>query len=418
MKKIFLNSLIFISIVTTSAIAHKDTYPRFAVSNKDISAVLNNGITVPVNSKKELPADITFACADIKYKDGKLKFCECGDGIYMSFRTAQVILNEREQAVVSPYWGIFWHYLKQFGLPIWLIDSRGAPHAMALEEFAELGGKYASSLANLQKDPVFAKLSQKTVKSIQDIDQYKGIIVYRASRESKRDCSEVALFKKQYPQFLFVNTNARDIVKRKDKTYETFVKAHLEDYVPVTKVYSSKNADEATKDIFNTIPSDWVIIKPVFSSLACGVNVVDKKDLHSFLQLILHNKKNIKSSHRGLTYWRNNKTKQFVAAEYAPSKTIYKDNAPYDPTMRIVYMMSHNNGKIYVNVIAGFWKIPVESLQNKNVTLTEKHVTIAHAGAYYSGILADKKDWREIKSILEEILPKFYTAILEQNATA
>src|SRR5271157_2695887 len=106
-KLILRNNIIlfFLCSLSISPIIHAtDRYDPFAMSREDIQVVLKSEIAIPVPSQQKLPADISYACADIKYKDGALKFCECGDGIYMSFRTAKVRINNRVQDIVSPYW--------------------------------------------------------------------------------------------------------------------------------------------------------------------------------------------------------------------------------------------------------------------------------------------------------------------------
>lgn len=414
MKKILFAAL---PLLWNSIIAH-DTYAPFAVSTEDLHMVLKDTFTVPVSCKQKLPADIMYACADIKYKDGVLKFCECGDGIYMSFRTAQVRLNNHIQDAVSPYWGIFWHYLKQFNLPMWLVDDRGPQNAMALDVFEHLGGRYCKNFSKLKADPLFKELITGDVAHRSAIKDYKGIIVYRASHEKDRDGRLTKWVQDKYPKFLFVNMLSRDYVKRKDNTYQLFVNANLQKYIPQFKLYPTIYDPMLAQQIqtdFNTF--DPLVIKPTYSSLAQGVNIIAQKDLDDFLKLILRDNATISlQAHRCFSYWRTRRLPTFLVSECAESKTIYKDGKPYDPTMRVVFILHHDQGIIHCNVIAGFWKIPVKSLAD-NVSLTDKHVTIAHAGAYYSGILADSADWQEIKGILQHVLPQMYQTILEKNAS-
>lgn len=82
--------------------------------------------------------------------------------------------------------------------------------------------------------------------------------------------------------------------------------------------------------------------------------------------------------------------------------------------MRIVFFMYHNNGRIQANVLGGFWKIPVKSL-DENVLLTDKHVTIAHAGDQYTGILVDQYDMDNIKKKFAPVLAGAYKTMLQQG---
>lgn len=414
--KFFLKKLLFFTLCSFfyGVYAH-DAYAPFTLGETDIQAVLAKTHLTTCTSKDVLPADITFVCADIKYKDGQLKFCECGDGLYMSFRTANVAINDKDMHLVSPYWGIFWHYLAQFDLPIWHVEARGEAHAMALEELAKIGGKYVNSISMLAKDTLFKKLSRRPLSAYNNIKKYLGIVVYRARDERQRENKIITDFKKAHPQFLYVNRFACPFMRRKDTTFALFEQAGLSSFLPRLKLYDTHYTPALTASILRDFQGvDRFVIKPTSSTLSCGVNVIDKKDLDAFLKLILKDKQKLTSEiHRCFTYWRLCNPTKFVVSEYAPSREIIKDGHPYDPTMRIVFMMHHNKGIIGVNVIAGFWKIPVTPLDEKKGSLTDKHVTIAHSGAYFSGILVDKKDWTDIECILQSMLPQWYETMLK-----
>ena len=413
MQKSYLLTL-FILLSTT--LAASDIYQRFTMRQTDIDAVLDNAIISTIASKTQLPADISYVCADIKSDGEKLTFCECGDGIYMSFRAADVELNGHKQNVVSPYWGIFWHYLKRFNLPIWHVGATGPAHAMAMHELEKVGGMHFQNLQELAKDPLFKRISQQPFNKTNAIKSHKGIIVYRAKTEQTRDCKAFIDFQKNHPQFLFVNALARDHIKRKDHTYSLFHKAHLDQHIPRHKVYSTSYNQTLAQQICNDIDSELLIIKPVFSSLSNGVNAIDRGNLDNLLKLILRDKNDIElNAHRCFGHWRRSHAGSFIASEYVPSKTIYKDKKPYDPTMRVVFMLHHDNNVITTTLIAGFWKIPVKSLTD-NVSHTDQRITIAHAGAYYSGIMMDNQDWYNIKNILHAILPQLYETMLTQEA--
>ena len=412
MKKINL-ILLIASIIDL----HATSYPPFMVSESDSTGVINRGVTVPVTTAPHLPADISFACADIKYHEGSLKFCECGDGIYMSLRTATVALNDHPQDAVAPYWGIFWHYLAQFRLPLWLVGNIEPETALARATFKQLGGSCRQNLLQLEQDENFKKACESTFIPQSRINAYRGIIIFRSGSERGRDGDAIRDFRRNHPEFLYVNSIARPYLIRKDATSEIFKAAGLAQLIPAAKTYGSNYSSTLTQQILNDFPDQWLIIKPTSSSLANGVNLVDRNNLEEFLRLILRDKKNIScNAPRGLSYWRTAHPSHFFVSSYAPSHLIYKDNLPYDPTMRIVFMMYHDKGVINITVIAGFWKIPVESLAATEATLTARHITIAHAGDYYTGILVDPHDWNDIKEILDNNLPTLYQTILEHHA--
>ncbi|NDD55743.1 hypothetical protein EBZ39_18075, partial [bacterium] len=107
--------IIFVCSCFVGASAH-DHYEPFAMDPADLTAVLKQTFAKDVPSLRTVPADITFGCVDIKYNRGSFKIVECGDANYMSFRTGDVLMNGKPYKLVAPYWGIFWHYLRSFGL--------------------------------------------------------------------------------------------------------------------------------------------------------------------------------------------------------------------------------------------------------------------------------------------------------------
>lgn len=186
---------LFLVFFFFSSVLAKDIYEAFDLPLQDIATVLSQTITTPITSSNNPKADISFVAADIKYKDGVLKFCECGDGIYASFRTAKMELNDHVHDIVTPCWGLFWHYLKQFNKPIWHVGDASEKEALALDVLYELGGRYARSLGYLARDQHFKDAKKKMRTPGSSIASYKGIIVFRSILESKRDAEEIQEFK-------------------------------------------------------------------------------------------------------------------------------------------------------------------------------------------------------------------------------
>lgn len=391
------------------------SYEKFAMTDEDIGAVLNNSLSTDVKKNTTLSADISFVCADIKYDRncGSFKVCECGDGIYMSFRPAMVSMNKHVQSVVAPYWGVFWNYLSQFNKPIWLVEDKGPHNALALDVFNSIGGRYVKDLHFLGTDSIFRKSCVSKFKKSDSINDYKGIVIYRPRKDRDRDCIEFVQFKKKHPEFLYVNDVIRNVVKRKDNTYNTLHNAGLDEFIPHFAIYPTEYNDKLACDITSSIKSDLLVVKPVFFSLSHGVNVIAKDDLDGLLQLILRDKQKISpGGHRCFAYWRRAKPDHFLVTEYARSHILYKDGKPYDPTMRIVCMMHHDQGKLQVTFLAGFWKIPVHSLEDEKATETERHVTIAHAGDYYTGILLEEQDRKSVETWAQQFFSQFYEYML------
>src|SRR5579872_2155697 len=94
---------------------------------KNILSLLDDTLEVDVKKNKlvsrDLPADISFLFADLKFTGDQIKICEFG-GIMAGVHDTQVMVNNKEETVVSPYWSLFWHYLKQYNTPIWYVGDK------------------------------------------------------------------------------------------------------------------------------------------------------------------------------------------------------------------------------------------------------------------------------------------------------
>ncbi len=384
------------------------------MKNDDIAATLAATYIQETRGLQSLPVDICFGCADIKYNDGKFKIVECGDGIYMSLRATDVVMNNKQYNLVAPFWGLLWHQLAQFGIPVWHVEAISSKEAFAVSEYKKLGILYQPSLSALENSLEFQAAESQVKASPKRITDSAGIVVFAAASESTRDGITYQEFKKKHPLFIYVNRTARNYLKRKDNTYKLFQSAGLTDYIPQFKLFPRAFSPEAVEQITQAFPEEkLIVIKPTFSSLSMGVNVVSSLGLNSFLKRILkHPEKISPQASRGLAFWRTTKQPLFIASEYVPSKTIYKDGKPYDPTMRVMFILYHNNRQIVANVLGGFWKIPVKPLNDFHATETEKHVTIAHAGDYFSGILLEAEESKRMKQVLAPVLARAYEQML------
>jgi len=140
--------------------------------------------------------------------------------------------------------------------------------------------------------------------------------------------------------------------------------------------------------------------------------MVDRNDLENTLQLIFENHASIKKdAHRCLAYWKQDHNASFIIEEYAPSQTLVVDGKEYDPTMRIFFLLSHYKGTLTLNPLAGYWKIPVQSLTDQ-VSLTECHITKAYSGSYFTGRQIPAEDLVNVREVLKTFLLQFYESLL------
>ena len=95
----------------------------------------------------------------------------------------------------------------------------------------------------------------------------------------------------------------------------------------------------------------------------------------------------------------------------ADDSQLFKNNNPYDPTLRLGFILSQNKGKISVTLINAFWKFPPQPL-NSNGSIQEKHVTKPMVGTHDPAMNTDQYDTNKIYEILYNMLPKLYEKII------
>lgn len=315
----------------------------------------------------ELVSDISFLFADIKYTGKELKICDIGGMFTGGAHTRQ--LNGKKTG--KTYWDLFWHYLSSFNKPIWYLGDQ-KPSAML--ELEKVGGKAFSTLeeflAYYQSQLAAETVGMSASKKNKRIVDYKGILVIKKRRLSRKSLV------KNYPDILLVNVNTKRFTGKRNPLIELLEKnPHLHAFIPSWKVYKKEYSSTLAAQIIEELPADFYIIKPVRGILSRGVLMVHKEELDRYLKLILQDPQAINAtSYINLAYWKTDTQENFFVQAYAPSKTITHYEKQYDPTMRVIFFLSHDQGSMGIDVAAGYWKIPPKSL-DQEAPLTEKHIT-------------------------------------------
>lgn len=180
-------------------------------------------------------------------------------------------------------------------------------------------------------------------------------------------------------------------------------------------MYPKQYHQDLAKQILNDLQAPICIIKPINALQSYGVIMVTADDLDETLRLILTPNDDIKKMHhRCYKHWVTDNNDTFIVEAYAPSKTMVIDNKPYDPTMRIVFCLSYQQGIITLHVLGGFWKIPLKAL-NETGTLTEQHITIPFTGAKYVGIPIEEHDMQQVQQALAAFIKPLYSIMLDKR---
>ncbi|MFA6991398.1 MAG: hypothetical protein WC192_05120 [Candidatus Babeliales bacterium] len=412
MKKFFLLVVVFYSTIDAVNIPNKfDDISN--LSNKLFLSVLDQTVEVKSDSYATLPTSISLFSADAKFDGEHLKFCELGNGLYGVPVPAYALLNNQKAVLYPPYWEFLWLYASQFNIPVWCITYK--KRNVAYKTLQRLGGKAFDDIEEFEKYLKTNYPEEILIKEIPNkIENFTGILAYAGSRISNDKLEE---FKARHPGILFVNDFSALYQRRKDKIHEIFNDNFLSQFRPRWGVYPARYSSNLVEQIKHEIRSKLYIIKPIVGRQARGVMLVDEKNLDSILKSILKsnksnkfkNKNNKKKSHS--FDWQDYEYDNFIVEEFVESKQVFKDNQPYDPTLRLGLILSQDKGKISVNVITAFWKFPPKSLKDR-CDLQEKHVTKPMVGAHDPAQNVDAADMTKIRAILNGMLPELYVKIL------
>ncbi len=415
MKKFFLLVIVFYSTIDAVTIPNKfDDVSN--LSNKLFLSVLNQTVEVESNSYSNLQPSISFFSADAKFDGEHLKFCELGNGLYGVPVPAYALLNEQKAVLYPPYWEILWLYASQFNIPVWCITYK--KRNVAYKTLQKLGGKAFDDIEEFEEYLKINYPEEKLIKETPDkIENFIGILAYAGARISNDKLEE---FKARHPGILFVNDFPALYQRRKDKIHEIFNDKFLSQFRPRWGVYPAKYSEKLVEQIKHEIGSKFYIIKPTVGRQARGVMLVDEKNLDTTLKNIFKNNKSNKFKNKNNKKkstsfdWQDYEYDNFIVEEFVESKNVFKDNKPYDPTLRLGLILSQNKDKISVNVITAFWKFPPKSL-NDRCDLQEKHVTKPMVGAHDPALNVDASDLTKIREILNTMLPELYVKILNTS---
>jgi hypothetical protein len=347
-----------------------------------------------------IPEDITCQIVDLKYDGKNIKILEFGDffraGFYGYFK-----LFEPEIIPKRMY-----NYLKQqFGLPIFHVGKLGSIGAGR-----GLIGRFTESIYTLKKDPVFKKLIRQKTNG----DQKIGIVGIPHHPIQK---NAILTFKKDYPQFIVINDVATHFVDDKHKTALLFNTPELQQYRPLWKTYKKRYSSTLAQTIINDFKSvNTFVIKPICGNRGRGILMVDKHQLDETLHTILTNKRQLlKIKDDSYSWWYHDKKDDFLVEEYAASKPIAYNGKKYDGTIRMVFVLSKHEEAIQLTFLAGYWKLPFYSLDDK-MSLTDR-LKSKHGREQPSAALTESENI-SVESLLSKCLPKMYqNMFIQQKST-
>ncbi len=370
----------------------------------DYASVLKNPCIQKI--QEDLPPDISFIFADLKFDGKSIKVCEFGPATYAGITETRMCINGVDETVKSPFWNFFWNYIQGFDKPFWRVGGweKGARPMLTLS-----GGYYIKDMLTLIKDPFFKQCLHGAEKRIIKIADAKGIIVFTGGEKSDKILKKCI---KQNPGLMQINRHVHAIVSHKNKTNLLFSDPELAEYKPKFKICQKQYTPNLAANIIKELEAAFYVIKPFSSLGGVGVIMVAAHDLDETLHNMLD--KSYKSNNPAFTYWKRDKKDSFIIEAYAPSKNIIVSEQPYDPTMRLVCFLSHDQGGIMMHVIGGYWKTPIKHLLEEG-TLNEKHITAPHKGLR---IALSHDDFQDAKVLFAQMMLKAYPRMLKSSLTS
>lgn len=358
--------------------------------------------TSATSASVQVPRDIAFCIADVKYDGKNLKILEFGDCAESMFSGYNALYGN------GSMWSLFWKYLAQFKLPLWYVGS--SKNSMGLSTLKKIGGKCVASMTALHEK---IRKEAQTFRN-QEAHKYSGIVFVKSSYTK----ASIELLRRNFPSLIFVNKRVRHHVVNKYRTHVLFKgDTDLKKFRPQCKVCGKNYAPGLAQSIINEFKSDTYVIKPTDGSCGKGIVFVRKNELAAMLQSLFQDssalaKMRQKSWHT-FGFWTTDRSSHFIVEEYVPSKILMIDGKPYDPTMRIVFAMNFSGENIKIDILGAYWKLPGKPLTANN-SLTEKHRSDVHSSASVNSVKVNSDDFEHISQMFKPMMKKIYLRILRR----
>jgi hypothetical protein len=408
---LYKSNLVTFLIITFSCYtpAHH-TLSETTLSTSDLDSCLVPNYTAFYPELNNLPADITFGLADLKYNHGSFKIIECGNAQYCGLKPHPIIINGKKHIQCTPFWEIIEHLLKQYQLPVWFAGLPPyQPFPLFLQTNTARSQHYMPDLIN---NPAFKATARTSKPAL--IKDHANIIIFRAKNRFKQIDPELAAFEQAHPGSLLVNSKSTPYFFSKEATYKLFQDAGIAHVIPDHALYSVGYTPTLAAQIIQDLaPHQRFVIKPLNQSRAIGVSFVTAEELDTHLKHLFgtglvqpHEKKSV-------GYWRTSKDTHFLISEFVPSQKIVHNNLTYEPTMRIIFYLTHEAGNIAVNIIGGCWKNPPCALGAANAqNATEQHITNPDRHETDDGIMIAPEELAAMKAVVAPVLAKAYKTLL------
>lgn len=330
------------------------------------------------------PDGLSFCIVDLKFDGQKIKICEFGQGFDSGFKGYDALYGKGQ------LWAKFWAALASLKKPLWLLGSQ-LKRDLAPDSYKKAGGYVAHA--------------------INEIKSFSSPFILMVCGTHKKNFSAFE-FKKNHPECIILDEVTKKFVSNKYETCLLFDDHELATYRPRFMLIPKEYTPTLTYDIAQQLNSQYIVIKPINASLGRGIVAIEPPQLDCALLILCKKQNSSLAPHDedSYAYWASDREKFFIAEEFVPSKTILVDSKPYDPTMRVAFVLFNNAGTPCVSFLDAYWKLPTKSL-NEQGTFTELHKSHVVSKTKCSAPV-DPSDFESVKAQLCLLLPQIYLKML------
>lgn len=356
------------------------------------------------------PCDISLLTIDLKYneEDG-VKICEVQQGLNSALIGA-TFLTQSEGLVAERLSST----LSQYNLPVWYCMGGISKYYLSIFK-KQRGWKEAFSFNYLLKNKKFEKRNKKRVQDSASIRSHHGLVIagYNSIDMAKlHKLTGILILNKA-----FLNGfGDYEFTDKKTMSRLFLGNEKLEQLKPRWKFYPKHYTTTLVQTILNDFKSEYLVIKPRVGLKGRGVIIFHHTELDDILRTLFDNPVDLKDHpDKSFNYWAKDSRSEFLIEEFYPSTPVeapHLTDGLYDGTMRVIALLTYDEGKASVDFIYSFWKLPQKAL-NEPGTLTEKHKSFSGSEEHYSSVETNVQN--KVEETLRQGLIVLYEQILIPN---
>ena len=346
-----------------------------------------------------LPVDVSFLIVDLKWHPTRgAQVCEIQHGIMSAFNGYRMLYGDEGQMAekvlgrLNNYFQNSWVSLKVFADPGLKKKFTEDPQWSCFNCMVDLAkeNKFLSNAVPIPHD----------TSSLMD---YRGFVFF-----SPRFLLDREKFRTMYPGVVLIDSAFDGYVSNKLSMTKLLVgNSYTEAHKPMWGHYNKKEKNLAER-ILRDIPSDKLVIKPVNQYCGTGVIILKRENLKDTLKSMFKKKNKKLYTDPAYEFWRTRRASKFIVEEFVESEPIFVPHLgkTYCPTMRTVFLLFYDQGKIQIDCLGGYYNLPSVSLEEGG-SLNEVCKSASEL-PYYEKVEPEllKKASEQVKEILHIIYQK------------